>query len=66
MEEEVRGGWRIFHNEELHNLHFTKHLLRLATKDVSDGFGMQHACERSACKTLVANVKEIYNLGNLV
>jgi hypothetical protein len=29
MREEVVGGWRRLHNEELHNLHASSHIIRV-------------------------------------
>jgi hypothetical protein len=40
--EEVAGGWRRLHNEELHNLYASPNVIRMMKSRRRDG-GMQHA-----------------------
>jgi hypothetical protein len=34
--DEVRGGWRKLHNEELHNLYFSPRTIRMIKEDEMD------------------------------
>jgi hypothetical protein len=42
MEDEVTGGLRKLHNEELHNLYSSPSIIRVIKSRGGDGHGMQH------------------------
>jgi hypothetical protein len=43
--EEVMGGWRKLHNEELYNLYFSPHTLGLLNQGGWNGWSMYHGWE---------------------
>jgi hypothetical protein len=43
--DEVTGGWRKLHNEELHNLYYSQSIIRVIKSSKRDGQGMQHELE---------------------
>jgi hypothetical protein len=49
--EEVAGGWKRLHNEELHNLYTSPDIVRLIMSRGLRWAGMQHASERSEMRT---------------
>jgi len=44
--EEVKGGWRKLHNEELHDLYSLPNIIRVVNKGEGDLQGMWHALGR--------------------
>jgi hypothetical protein len=40
MRDEVAGGWRKLHNEELHNLYSSPNIIRMISQGGCDGQGM--------------------------
>jgi hypothetical protein len=44
VREEVTGGWRILHNEELHNFSFSLHIIRVIIKNKA-GYVVQEGDE---------------------
>jgi hypothetical protein len=47
--DEVTGGWRKLHNEELHNLYFSPSIIRVIKSRRIDGQGMQHEWGEEEC-----------------
>jgi hypothetical protein len=48
-EDEVTGGWRKLHNEELYNLCSSPSIIRMISQGGWDGQGMYHEWDEKKC-----------------
>jgi hypothetical protein len=64
MGDEVTGGWRELHNEELHNLYSSPSIIRIVESRIMMGrVSSTNDGKRSPCTTLVGKPEENRTLG---